>query len=251
MILVTLALGWGCARREVSAPPPVPVHERGPAMDPALAAAIRAWHEHDDLGPLRAYVRAHPDDDVAARWREVVALHGYDACGHAADPDVDGLRRVVADYPDTMGGRVAALTLAGDGLARLRAHNPSPEVVDFLAGGDAWNRGASGEPRVPADQAAAIHREHVDEIRDAMARVLLADGCRTALGYCTWWVEHETGHASTRAIRHALDSEWYRRGHPPWKSGEHLRCAQRCVRRCRPEAKPLDDGCHAPCFAKC
>lgn len=225
--------------------------ERGPAMDPKLTAAVAAWHEHDDLAPLRAYVRANPDDKAAERWREVVALHGYDACARTAEPDISALRRVVVDYPDTMAGRVAAVTLAGEGLARLRTHNPSVEVADFLAGGDAWNREPSGNLRLPADQAATIRREHTNEVRDSMARALVTDGCKGLLGYCTWWLEHESAHASTPAIRTALDAEWYRRAHPPWKSGEHLRCASRCVRQCRPEAKPLEDACYAPCFARC
>jgi hypothetical protein len=247
-LLLVLAIATACSRAGEHGPPAAP-QRQGAALAPALAEAIATWHDADDIEPLASYVAAHPEADLGV-WREVVALHRYDACdASAADPH--GLRTVAQQFPDTVAGNYARVTLLGDGLGRLQSAAVGPLVVDFLDGGDAWTRDAEGRSHVPTTEIDATRRERAPQLRARLASALVDDGCATTMGYCTWWIAKYPGEPETRAIADAAKQAWYRRGHPHWKGGQHARCALRCAKGCRESATPLDDSCYAPCYAKC
>ncbi len=240
-----------CAGGAKGGPPPAPVEASTDGRSPELARAIESWHVDDDLEPLRRWVRRHPGDPDVGVWREVVALHSYEACAQPTGGNDEGqLRSVAREYPETLAGRVAALTLVGDRLGALYSSVPGPLVADFLDGGDAWAKDGGGAAIVTT-QLAAVHDVHSEPLRDAMARALLDDRCDATMGYCSWWVARYPNDARTAAIEDAITATWYRRGHPHWRGGKHARCAYRCMRECRERASALDDSCYAPCYARC
>lgn len=252
-LVCTLAamVGATAACRPHVAPPPPPTPEpRGSAQPAELARALAAWHDDDDIDPLRAWVRAHPDAAQAEVVREVVALHDYDAC-YGEGVDEDGLRAVVVAYPDTVAGRIASARLVGDGLGRLRANVPSRELVDFLDGGDAWARTEDGRSRLPATDLQWFRSTHAPELEAKLASTLLADRCRAHMGYCNWWIAKRPDAGETPAITEARRQTWYERGHPTWRGREHARCAYKCAKTCRERSTSLDDGCYGPCYARC
>lgn len=249
-------IGWvfvfgvatSCSKAGEHGPPSAP--QRSTVTLPqALADAIASWHEADDIEPLARYVAAHPDADLGV-WREVVALHRYDACA-ASSTDVHGLRTIAHEFPDTVAGNLARVTLLGDGVGRLQSIAVGPLVVDFLDGGDAWTRDADGHSHVAVGEIDATRREREPVVRARLAAALVDDGCTKMMGYCTWWVSRYPADAETSAIADAAKKAWYRRGHPHWEGGEHARCSLKCAKRCREVATPLDDSCYAPCYARC
>lgn len=248
MLLAALVVG-ACAPSGASSVPVAPARSTAVTLPPALADAIGRWHEHEELDPLARYVAAHPEEDLGV-WREVVALHRYEACGTGRS-DLPGLRTVAQDYPDTIGGRIAGITLLGDGLGRLEAEVPGALLVDFLDGGDAWARDASGASMVTAADAERARAAHGPALRDRLGRALLSDRCATTMGYCNWWLSRYPDAEASENIEAAVGEVWSQRAHPTWQSGEHARCAVRCVKRCRPRAAPLDDSCFAPCYSRC
>jgi hypothetical protein len=232
-------------------PPPAPAGHRAQPRAPELERAVRAWHDHDDIAPLRAWIDRHPQAHDVDVWREVVALADYDACHADAGVDEAGMREVVRRYPDTVAARTAIARLSGDTLGRLRTSIPSRDLVDLLDGGDAWARTDDGALRMPATDLAAFRNAHADELEQALARTLVADRCRTLMGYCNWWIEKRAGAPQTAAIAAARKQAWYDRGHPEWRGGAHARCAARCMKTCRERATALDDGCWTPCYSRC
>ncbi len=220
-----------------------------PSRDADLAEAVSRWHDDGDIEPLARYVAGHPDEDTGV-WREVVALHRYEACGESST-EMHGLRTIAHEFPDTVGGRIAAVRLFGDRLTRLRSEIPGPLVVDLLGGGDAWTRDESGVTQISAVDAERVRSEYAAELRDQLGAALVAEGCDATMGYCTWWLHRDLAGAHDRAIATAAAKTWVRRGHPTWRGGEHARCAARCSKRCRDAATPLDDSCFAPCYATC
>jgi hypothetical protein len=248
--LCVASLLLGCAGGARSGPPALPTPVQAPSRSPALLHAIASWHEHDDLEPLRAWVRRHPDDPDAALWREVVALHSYEACAAESGPGDAGLRSVAREYPETLAGQVATITLVGDRLGSLYAAVPGPLATDFLDGGDAWTRAADGTGIAGLD-VSTITDHHGTAIRDAMGQALLADRCDATMGYCSWWVARYPSDPRTATIADEVAQTWYRRGHPQWEGGRHARCALRCAKECRDRAAPLDDTCYAPCNDRC
>lgn len=246
--LMAAAVLTACASSPPPAPPSAP-RRAGPEVPPALAEAIATWHDDGDLEPLAGYVAAHPDDDLGV-WREVVALHRYEACA-TTQPDREGLRSVAREYPDTVGGNIAAVTLFGDGLGRLHAEIPGPLVVDFLDGGDAWARDAHGALSIGAAELERAREQYAPGLRQQLADALLAEGCDATMGYCNWWLSRQADAPQSAAVGAAVANTWSRRAHPTWQGGDHARCAVRCVKRCRPRAAPLDDSCFAPCYARC
>lgn len=237
-----------CAAAADHGPPSAP-YRTAVAQPEALAMAIASWHEDEDIEPLAGYVAAHPDADLGV-WREVVALYRYDACGESRT-DVHGLRTVAHDFPDTVAGQIAEVTLLGDGLARLHAEVPGPLLVDFLDGGDAWTRDSRGNSQVAAADLERVRRERGPALRAQLVAALVSDACNATMGYCTWWLSRYPGDAESVAITSAVTKTWYRRGHPTWKGGEHARCALKCAKRCRERAAVLDDSCYQPCYARC
>lgn len=245
--LLALGIATSCSRAGDLGPPSAPQRDTA-TLPEALADAVARWHDDDDIEPLARYVAAHPDAELGV-WREVVALHRYDACGSSTD--VHGLRTVAHEFPDTIAGRLARVTLLGDGLGRLKSETVGPLVVDFLDGGDAWTRDAEGARQVSVTEIDATRREQEPVLRARFAAALVDDGCTNTMGYCTWWVARFPAEPQTQAIAEAAKKTWYRRGHPHWEGGEHARCSLRCAKRCREAAKPLDDSCYAPCYARC
>lgn len=250
LLLSCIAMGSACARAGKGGPPPPPRSASEKTRSPELTQAIASWREQDDLEPLRRWVRRHPTDPEAGVWREIVALHRYDACNGEAGNDEAGLRIVARDYPETLAGRVATITLVGDRLDTLYAAIPGTLVTDFLDGGDAWARTGDGSAIAGMDLA-AIHDVHGEPLRHAMAKALVADHCDATMGYCSWWVARYPSDASTPTVKAEIAQTWYRRGHPHWRGGKHARCAFRCMRECRERAEPLDDTCYAPCYSQC
>ena len=232
-------------------PPPAPAGHRAQPRAPELERAVRAWHDHDDIAPLRAWIDRHPRAHDVDVWREVVALADYDACHADAGVDEAGMREVVRRYPDTVAARTAIARLSGDTLGRLRTSIPSRDLVDLLDGGDAWARADDGALRMPATDLAAFRNAHANELEQALARTLVADRCRTLMGYCNWWVEKRPDAPQTAAIAAARKQAWYDRGHPEWRGGPHARCAARCMKTCRERATALDDACWTPCYSRC
>lgn len=247
-VLVAAAVISACASSAPAGPPMAP--RRATAeVPPALAEAIAVWHDDGDLEPLAGYVAAHPEDELGV-WREVVALHRYEACA-TTQPDREGLRKIAREFPDTVGGNIAAVTLFGEGLGRLHAEVPGPLVIDFLDGGDAWTRDAQGNSSVGATDLERAREQYAPGLRQQLGDALLAEGCDATMGYCTWWLTRQADAPQSSAIAAAVADTWSRRAHPSWQGGDHARCASRCVKRCRPRAAPLDDSCFAPCFSRC
>jgi hypothetical protein len=238
-------------RPQGTPPPPVPAGHRAKALAPELARAVHAWHELDDIAPLRTWVGAHPDDADVEVWREVVALAEYDECHADGAIDEARMRVVVQRYPGTVAANTAIARLSGDVLGRLRTSVPSRELVEFLAGGDGWAKSEDGGERMPAIDLASFHDAHAPELEQSLARALVADRCRTYMAYCNWWIEHRPGAAETPTIAAARKQAWYDRGHPPWRGGAYARCSYRCATTCRERAAPLDDDCWAPCASRC
>jgi hypothetical protein len=248
--IAVFAVGAAC-HPKISAPPPVPAGHRPTTRAPALEHAVVAWKEHDDIRPLKGWVAQHRDAPEAEVWREIIALHDYDACHAEAGTDEARLREVVRRYPETVAGRVAIARLSGDVLGHLRRAIPSRDLVDFLDGGQAWARTDDGQSRLPAIDLAAFHGAYAPDLEQTLARTLVADRCRTHMEYCNWWVERRPDAPQTAAIAAAWKQTWYERGHPTWRGGAHARCSLRCSLNCRERAKPLDDSCYAPCYARC
>jgi hypothetical protein len=248
-LLLLVCVQVACAR-EMRVPPPPPLRTAEQAQSPELVEAIARWHDEDDLEPLRRFVRRHPNDVEAELWREVVALHSYDACTGESGDDETGLRGIVREYPDTLAGRVAMLELVGDRLDTLYAAVPGTLVTDFLEGGDAWARAGDGSTIAGLDLA-AIRDAHGGALRNALGQAIVADHCNETMGYCSWWVARYPSDALTATVKAEITQTWYRRGHPHWRGGKHARCAFRCMRECRERARPLDDTCYAPCYSRC
>jgi hypothetical protein len=238
-------------RPQGTPPPPTPAGHRSQALRPDLARAVAAWHEHDDIAPLRSWVAQHPDADDVHVWREVVALTDYDACHVDGAIDEARMRVLVQRYPDTVAAKTAIARLSADVLDRLRTSVPSRELVEFLDGGDAWARTGDDGAKMPAVDLAAFHDAHAPELEQSLARVLVADRCRTYMGYCNWWIEHRPAAAETPAIAAARKQAWYDRGHPSWRGGPHARCSYRCAKTCRERATALDDDCWTSCDSRC
>ena len=248
--IAVFAAGGAC-HPNISAPPPVPAGHRATKRAPALERAVAAWKERDDIGPLVGWLAQHGDDPDAEVWREVVAMHDYDACHAGEAIDEAGMREVVRKYPDTVAGRVAIARLSGDMLGHLRRAIPSRDLVDFLDGGQAWARTDDGQARMPATDLAAFHGAHAQDLEQALARTLVTDRCRTHMAYCNWWIQRRPAAPETSTIAAARKQAWYDRGHPTWRGGAHARCALRCSLNCRERAMPLDDSCYPPCYARC
>lgn len=216
-----------------------------PARPPALDAAVARWHEHDDIEPLAAYVAAHDGDELGV-WREVVALARYETMSES-----EHLRSLAQQFPDTIGGSVAAVTVQADAIARVEAEVPGMLAVDFLEGTGRWALGASGGEALSASAREAIERARGPGLRERFGDALVAEGCEETMGYCTWWTARFPTATQTTAIEGAMAAVWYRRAHPTWKGGEHARCSLRCAKRCRQSAAPLDDQCYAGCHSGC
>jgi len=251
VVLVALCGLLPACRPQGTPPPPTPAAHRARALSPELARAVAAWHERDDIGPLRSWVARHPADGDVEVWREVVALADYDACHADGAVDEARMRELVQRYPDTVAAKTAIARLSGDVLGRLRSSVPSRELVDFLAGSEAWARTQDGSAKMPAIDLAAFRDAHALELEQSLAQALVADRCRTHMGYCNWWIEHRPDAAETPAIAAARKQAWYDRGHPTWQGGPHARCSYRCAKTCRERAAPLDDDCWAPCYSRC
>ncbi|MBC8072809.1 MAG: hypothetical protein IAG13_31095 [Deltaproteobacteria bacterium] len=250
LVVCVLSLSIGCAGGSRNGPPPVPSRARGQAIEPELEQAIASWHDADDLEPLRAWVKRHPQHAAAELWREVVALHSYESGEPGQEPGDDQLRSIAREYPETLAGQVATITLVGDRLGSLYAAVPGLLATDFLDGGDAWTRAEDGTKVADVDLSTLAER-HGTPIRDAMAQAMLGDRCSATMGYCNWWVARYPSDPRTASIATEIAQTWYRRGHPHWEGGRHARCAYRCAKECRERATPLDDGCYAPCYSTC
>lgn len=221
-----------------------------PALPPALDAAVVRWHEHDDIEPLAAYVATHDGDELGV-WREVVALARYETTNeHELQSDA-ALRSLATEFPDTIAGSVAAVTVQGDVIARVEADVPGMLAVDFLDGTGRWALDASGRELLAPATRASIERARGSGLRDRFGDALVAEGCVDTMRYCTWFTARFPTAVQTDAITKSVAAEWYRRGHPTWKGGEHARCALRCAKRCRQSVTPLDDECYAGCYSGC
>lgn len=257
-ILLTVVAPAACEHGNASAPPVPPRAAHG-ITSPELQAAVDAWREDDDVGPLQRYLEQHRDDESLGVWREVVALHDYDR----ARPIIDEQRRTASPaqlgriaerYPDTIAGQLSAATLLSDVVDALYREPAGPLVIDFLDGGTAWchaREDAKGGHGAACREAQAIRRSHAVTVQRRLSSALQADGCAATMATCNWWIARYPDAPETAAIVAASREVWQRRAHPHWQGGEHARCALRCAKTCRERATPLDDGCYDPCYAGC
>jgi hypothetical protein len=244
--LIALGCATSCTTRSATPLPSPPVRDEG-ARPPALDDAIARWHDDDDIEPLAAYVADHPSDELGV-WREVVALARYETTHASSDA---ALLSLAHEFPDTVAGSVAALTVQGEALARVEADVPGMLAVDFLDGKGGWACDADGRAMLPRATRESIERARSAGLRERFGDALVAEGCVETMGYCTWWTTRFPTAPQTAAIERAVAAEWYRRGHPTWKGGEHARCALRCAKRCRQSAEPLVDDCYDGCYSRC
>lgn len=243
-----VACASSCTTGNPRSIPAAPVRAE-PARPPALEAAVASWHERDDIEPLAAYVAAHDGEELGV-WREVVALARYESSSSDHDDSVM-LGAVARDYPDTVAGSVAAITVQGDAIARVEAELPGMLAVDFLEGTGRWAADDTGRTVLGPQAREAIERARSPGLAARFADALIADGCVETMKYCTWWTARYPAAPQTEAVEQAAAAEWYRRGHPKWRGGDHARCALRCAKRCRAASTPLDDDCYAGCYAGC
>jgi hypothetical protein len=230
------------------------------SVDP-LAQALDAYHDDGDIAPLQAWLAEHPEHPDASLWREVVALRSYeraiDRAVDAVPPDQPvrlasaDLNAVVLAHPGTLVARTAQAALGESVLVQLRDPVLGRRALDFFEGGDAWACDGDGQRLAPDLDLERFRTRHEATLLQGVERQLRERGCDEAVGWCSWWVERYPDAPGSEAIRADLEEVWYRRGHPPWKSRRHLRCANACARECRPRTTPFDDGCYTTCYAGC
>ncbi len=235
-----------------------------------LDVAAAAYHDDGDLEPLVAWVDAHPDHPEVEVWREVVALRTYEslvigdpwtpaeaepgedaAVATLPEPSVPALVALVERYPGTFGAQTAAALLESDGLRRLTQPAFNDALVAFLEGRNDWVHDDDGRNLMPNVDLAAFRDRHEDTLRARLGERLAQSACAESMGYCTWYVDRFPDEPIAGELQAAMKQEWYRRGHPRWRSSRFANCAYRCAKTCRNDAVPLDDACYAPCFARC
>lgn len=285
---LSLALVAACSVGSRSEPlPKLPLAstEAASEADRTLEQAVVRYHDQGDLDPLTAWLTAYPEHPDAEIWAEVVALRQYEEASlgemllplppaepmavdkpseapgpeYAADgpdeselPDRDrgALRDLAQARGSTLGGRMAMAVLEGERTDALFEFPVGLRVTRFLDGEPAWVGDGDDGPEARMDLE-RMQARYTESVRDRLAEALVKDGCWTQMGFCNWWVERYPDDPRTVTMREAMQAVWYRRGHPAWKGRNHGYCAHVCVKTCRPEAAPLDDGCFDPCYARC
>ena len=249
--------------------PTTPGTQRSP--DP-LETAIAKYRETGDAEDLRAYIDAHPEEDRAVVWREMLALDAYKGAWtlgelEAYDDELDpapmvntrSLRSLVDEYPDTFAAQMAGAgldterhVLEAAALRQLGAPILNAHIVAFLSGDDSW------AAAVDADEDAGVQidlgrfrRRHETRLKDTLRRTLIDDGCSASMGYCRWYAAQFASEDATTEVQTAIKQEWWRRGHPPWQGKAHLQCAYDCARTCREQPVSLDDTCYDGCYERC
>lgn len=220
--------------------------------------AIARFRATGEASGVEAMIAARPDDPRTEIWREMLALQAYDAAFDpwgTDDPDATAVKpeqlvAVASEYPGTFAAQMATAGIENDALAELKAAPLGSKTLAFLAGSDAWAAGAASPHGLRIDRE-GFRRRHAPALADKVAAVILADGCRDTMGYCTWWVEHLDHDPRTEEVRRMMKQVWYKRGRPGWRSKRYATCMRRCARTCRDAAKPLDDSCWEPCAAAC
>ncbi len=220
----------------------------------ALERAIEHYRATGDWEPLRREVDARPDDPSIDLWREVVALRRYDAWIEARVEAEDGMRplgsegalaALAARYPGTYAARSASVALDVEMVGELTRAPIRDEVVAFLDGSDACFEA------LPDASPTRFRAGFEEAVRQAFGQALLESGCADNMGYCNWWVARFPDDPVTAHVRAQVKDVWWKRGHPRWTGRNHAHCAWKCARHCRERAAPLDDGCWAPCYARC
>lgn len=267
--LVLAAAGCSRGPGRAGALPATPGTQRAP--DP-LDVAIAKYSETGDAADLRAYIDAHPEEDRAVVWREMLALDAYkgawtlgelESWDDEFDPapmvDTRSLRSLVDDYPDTFAAEMAGAGLDTErhvlevaALRRLGAPTLNTHVVAFLSGDDSWAAAVDAEEEMGVQiDLGRFRRRHETRIKDTLRRTLLDDGCNTSMGYCRWYATQFASEDGTDEVQTAIKKEWWRRAHPPWQGKAHLQCAYDCARTCREQPVSLDDTCFDGCFERC
>jgi len=267
MVLTTAACSRGPGRAG-----PLPATPGTQTPPSALDEAITKYRETGDAADLRTYIDAHPDDDRALVWREMLALDAYQGAWtlgelEAYDDEFDpapmvntrSLRSLVDEYPDTFAGQMAGAgldterhVLEAAALRHLGAPTLNAHVVAFLSGDDSWAATVdTGEEAGVQIDLGRFRRRHEQRLKDGLRKRLLDDACTDSMGYCRWYADQFAREDATADIEVAIKKEWWRRGHPPWQGKAHLQCAYDCARTCREQPVSLDDSCYNACFARC
>jgi hypothetical protein len=209
----------------------------------ALGRAIAHYQETGEIVLLERYFAAHPEAD-AGIWKEVVALRAYEQLVEEDGWNLVAAKELVHRYPDTHGAEMLAVRMEKAAFAAV-ASSPSLEtLVAFLDGAQLE------ESSLGLDDE-RFRERYEERLRALLERRLVSSGCSDLMPYCTWWVDRHPEAASTQQLEQQMAEVWHRRAYPGWKGARHHRCAYRCGTTCRAQARPLDDSCYAPCYARC